>query len=301
MHNENELAFLNYYYFELPLYRKISFEESNASEIAVMLFPANLTIDTYCADCKRESTFFCQRKGISLNTGPNPRLDMLGHGGTPDSMISRQCHIMRRAFEAYQRDNSFVNVDYLCVRNQSHKILFVFCLSNNSIEKVGQHPSIATLSFNEIKRYKKLLGDQLFSEYSKCIGLFAHGIGIGSFVYLRRIIENYILKRAYAQAKNQEDWSEEKFLSARILERIQMVKNFLPKIFYENKIIYSILSKGIHELTEDECKSFFSPLRAIIEMSLDEILAEEEKLKKLNFLNKSISGINDAIKNRSVE
>ena len=43
----------------------------------------------------------------------------------------------------------------------------------------------------EIAKYKAVLGTQ-YREFSKAIGLFAHGIGIGSFVYLRRIIENLV-------------------------------------------------------------------------------------------------------------
>ena len=41
--------------------------------------------------------------------------------------------------------------------------------------------------------------------------------------------------------------------------------------------VYGILSKGVHELSEDECKEYFTVLRESIEMILDEKL---ERLKK---------------------
>ena len=64
------------------------------------------------------------------------------------------------------------------------------------ITKIGQYPSIADFHISEIKQYKKLLPDEKLKEFTRAIGLAANGVGIGSFVYLRRIFE-YLIYDAY--------------------------------------------------------------------------------------------------------
>ena len=75
-----------------------------------------------------------------------------------------------------------------------HTIIFDLITTDNKIIKVGQYPSVADMTIPEIKKYRKVLGSE-YRDYAKAIGLFANGIGIGSFVYLRRIIENLIYKK----------------------------------------------------------------------------------------------------------
>jgi len=50
-----------------------------------------------------------------------------------------------------------------------------------------------------------------------------------------------------------------------------------------NSQIYGILSKGVHELTEDECKHYFPAIKTGIIVILDQqlrIIEEREALKK---------------------
>ena len=47
-----------------------------------------------------------------------------------------------------------------------------------------------------------------------------------------------------------------------------------------NNKIYKILSKGIHALSEDECLKYYDSIRIAIELMLDEILEQENKIKK---------------------
>ena len=57
------------------------------------------------------------------------------------------------------------------------------------MKKIGQYPSVADLSFPELKDYRKVMSKDDDKELKRAIGLHASGIGIGSFVYLRRIFE----------------------------------------------------------------------------------------------------------------
>ncbi|GFD75677.1 hypothetical protein KUL113_50970 [Tenacibaculum sp. KUL113] len=69
---------------------------------------------------------------------------------------------------------------------------------------------------------------------------------------------------------------EETYKRARMNEKIEMLSAELPEFIVENKSMYSILSKGIHELSENECLKAFPIVKVGIEIILD------EKIEKLN-------------------
>jgi glutamate mutase epsilon subunit len=57
--------------------------------------------------------------------------------------------------------------------------------------KIGQYPSYRDIESPQIKKFQKVLGGY-YTELNKAIGLYSHGVGIGLFVYLRRIIEKLV-------------------------------------------------------------------------------------------------------------
>jgi hypothetical protein len=148
------------------------------------------------------------------------------------------------------------------------------------IEKIGQSPSLADLVTAEIRKYRKLLGIDAHREFSKAIGLSSHGIGIGAFVYLRRIIEN-LIEEAHQVAKTSEGWDESVYTDRRTVERMHLLKGFLPPFLVENTFLYAILSKGLHELSENECLEAFSLMRISIELILDQKLEKQEREAKI--------------------
>ena len=162
------------------------------------------------------------------------------------------------------------------------------------MQKIGQYPSIADFHIYEIKQYDKLLSNDVLKEFTKAIGLAANGVGIGSFVYLRRIFENLILE-SFEEAKQEGKVEEETFSRSRMDEKIGLLEDYLPPFLVENKSIYSILSKGIHELDENTCLKYFEFMKVGIEIILDQKLEkkkqkekEEEAKKKIQQLKKEI-------------
>jgi hypothetical protein len=158
---------------------------------------------------------------------------------------------------------------------------------------VNRHADIAE---HKIRKYRKVLGDSYYREFSKAVGLFSHGVGVGSFVYLRRIIENFIVKPAYDLAKAKTGWDEVAYQKSRVKERIRLLKNELPEFLSQNPHIYSVLSKGIHELTEDECKEYFPVLKDCIELVLTEIVAKKQIEQKRKDVEAKLGLISGAIK-----
>ena len=123
------------------------------------------------------------------------------------------------------------------------------------------------------------------NEFNKALGLFAHGEGIAPLVFLRRIIER-LVNRAFEDNKESKSWKNDD-LPNRMHEKIDFLKDVLPKSLYEFRSIYSILSKGIHELSEDECKRAFPDLVAAIKFIVTDIAnAEELKKQKENLRNR---------------
>ncbi len=75
--------------------------------------------------------------------------------------------------------------------------------------------------------------------------------------------------------------------------KIELLKNYLPDILVEHKEYYSVVSKGIHELSEDECLEHFNILKMGIEVILDEKIELRKKQEKRNAFK---AGINETHK-----
>ena len=140
-----------------------------------------------------------------------------------------------------------------CARNrQGHGLIFYWFLSAATLQKIGQYPSFADIAVDEKQELFRTLDKAgLLAEFHKAIGLAAHGVGIGSYVYLRRIFERLIGKR-FAAYKDAEGWNEEDFKRLRMAERVEFLKEYLPAFLVKNAKIYSILSLGVHELNEKD-------------------------------------------------
>jgi hypothetical protein len=139
-----------------------------------------------------------------------------------------------------------------------------------------------------LTQYRKLVSADDYGELARAVGLAAHGIGIGSFAYLRRIFER-LINLARDQAAVASDWDEAAFQRSRMEEKIELLKAHLPSFLVEQRKLYSILSIGIHSLTEKQCIEAFPVLRLGIELILDEKVAAVRKKEKLEAAAKDIS------------
>jgi hypothetical protein len=247
------------FYISYPLYQGFTFapEESQAGWEVMFSQEA---IDTYCPECNSHSIF---RRQITGNVSHNPN--------------------------AWEGNGQF-NIRLKCSRNTDHQLYFMFKVEGRTMQKIGQYPSLADLNTYDIRQYAAVLDKDEFKEFNRAIGLAAHGVGVGSFVYLRRIFE-HLVDGAYQVAKSDDGWDDEAFHKGRMAERIQMLAGHLPDFLVENHLMYRILSQGLHELTENECLAAFPVLKMGIEMVLDEKLAAAAKQQKLEQAKKAIHGL----------
>ncbi len=147
----------------------------------------------------------------------------------------------------------------------------------------------------KVKNYKSVLSKEKQNELIRAIGLASHGVGIGSFVYLRRIFED-LIEEAHLVAKTKGDWNEEDYLRFRMADKINSLKDYLPDFLVRNKAIYSILSKGIHELSEQLCLTYFDTILLGIERILEAKLELIKKKKRDEEAEKKIAELNSKLK-----
>ncbi len=122
-----------------------------------------------------------------------------------------------------------------------------------------------------------------------------HGVGIGSFVYLRRIFER-LIEEAHQAATTDASWDENVYVRSRMEEKIKILSPSLPSFLSQNWQIYSILSKGIHELSEQECAKYFDVVKGGVELILDQKIEEKERKEKAAALQSSIQKIHTSMK-----
>lgn len=179
-----------------------------------------------------------------------------------------------------------------CKRDSDLKLYFFIYNNEERIFKCGQQPSLADIQYAEIgRKYDKLLSESDLKELKKAIGLAAHGAGIASYVHLRRIFENLIIE-AFTQHKETLGITDEEFTSKRMAEKVNVLQSYLPSQLLEMQSIYGILSKGIHELEEDECLKFFPAIKLAVILILEQKVEMEIKRKRDEEAKKLIAGIN---------
>ncbi len=188
----------------------------------------------------------------------------------------------------------FTGIKLTCKR-KSDAIRFLVIKNKDVVVKVGQYPSLADIQFAEIgKKYDRLLSEEELKEFKKAIELAAHGHGAGSFVYLRRIFENLISK-AFKDNGSHVGISEEDFRKKWMTDKVELLKAYLPSQLVEMKGVYKVLSKGVHELNEEECLTYFAPLKLSIELILDQKIEIDLREKRDQKVKEEIKNIHQKL------
>ncbi|GHC67841.1 short-chain dehydrogenase [Roseibacillus persicicus] len=226
---------------------------------------SNQQIDTFCPWCAQPTV-------------------LLG-GKTDLEMESHQFDLRDRTFEKR----------YFCSRHHDHEFYFYFRLEKQALSKVGQTPSMADIEQGHIQHYRQVLDRSNYQELNRALGLASHGVGIGSFVYLRRIFER-LVEEARVEGSKKNGWDEAAYQRGRMDEKILLLRDFLPEFLVEQRVLYGIMSKGVHSLDEETCLAHFPVVRTGIELILDQKLALDQQRKKMDEAKKQISNVQMQIK-----
>jgi len=264
----------------VPLYAKIAFVGVESWAVVDVLYYAG-TYDSFCPKCQRDSTFQVVAPERPPGFTRNPRRDvMLKQGGAspefpPLQLGVHTVHAKCTRLNAHTQDFLFF-IDQTITRDSENKLQV-----QNTIEKIGQQPSYGDLHLLKVKGYTSVLTKPQLNELSRAIGLASHDVGIGSYVYLRRVFEA-LVEEAHQAAKSDPSWDEQIYARSRMNEKITLLKGHLPTFLVEHPGMYSLMSKGVHELSEEECLKHFETLRIGIELILDEKIEQKERTRKVH-------------------
>ena len=263
------------YFFEIPLYQKVKLHQKYNYRIKEFneLITRNVSINAYNPDLEDNTTYHITTL---------PETEPLRLYGPYD--------------DAFREASQYYEHKLFCVRTEKVFMVYSHFDNDNTIfQKIGQFKSIADFHISKIKRYKSVLSEEKLKEFTRAAGLAANGVGVGSFIYLRRIFET-LLQEAHAKAKEDSEWNDKDYETSRVSHKIKMLKNYLPDFVVENKGLYGILSKGVHSLSEDECLAYYDTVRSGIEIILDSKLEESEKKRKIEKAEKEIAALQAKLK-----
>jgi hypothetical protein len=230
--------------FHKGLYSYIKTDDRTGSNAETLIREAKLgTFDCYCIRCQKETPFIISPLSIK-STG----------GGLRDgNALAQPPHIF--------------GLRAVCQRDLT-TYSYAFKEVDKRIVKIGQHPSMADIAFGELKGIDKGLDQTDRAELGKALGLFSHDAALGAFTYLRRVFERLISRAHQRQADRGNP--VEGFATKRMDEKIAALSGELPERVVRNSAVFSILSLGIHELSDEKCKVIFPLMKAIIFQMLEQ-------------------------------
>ncbi|WP_024834015.1 hypothetical protein [Ruminiclostridium josui] len=275
------------FYLQVPLYRTYQVNEVDLNEVCNIIFYTG-TLDMYCSGCKNIGTF---KSLVKSTVAYANYINAKSSTGSLSSFSK-----VDSEFETLNKTR-YYRVSFSCTRECGQLVDFYIQIYNDKLSKVGQYPSLYDLNKSSIRQYEKILSPNYIDEFNKAISLASSGIGIGSFVYLRRIFES-LIEEAHIKAAEADNWQEDTYQKSTVDQKINIIKEHLPAFLVENRIIYSVLSKGIHELSEKECLDNFEPLKLGIELILDERKELIERNRKIEEAKKSIQKIHEGMKGK---
>ncbi|MEL7249910.1 MAG: short-chain dehydrogenase [Bacteroidota bacterium] len=271
------------------LYQPIPYSPESDLEQLFDLLYFNGTVDFYCTECERDSTFKGQNSLMFKWNNTNRSFHQY-------EKLKQQfpSHDSKQELELIRNSRTYHVVNLFCTRDHNHKAMIIFRVTDDSIIKVGQFPSIASQSLPDLKKYRAVLNNEKFKELKRAIGLYSHDVGVGAFVYLRRIFED-LINEAHQQAQASSDWSDEGFLDNRVTDKIASLRSFLPPFLVEHRSMYGILSKGVHELSEQDCLEAFPAVQMGIELILDQKLEALKRKDKEEKARRAISMLSEKL------
>lgn len=294
-------VFLNFLQYE-GLYKKIQITEDNIEQLIVFI-GGECKISVYCPECREERVFSAKSFRVHSENGYTFGKDFVSNFNTGlkrahfvegnDDEKNAKSWILKNWSESEFPITLMISL--CCAMDNNHRLDYVIHAYEKYLIKIGQYPSIATLSFSELDEYRHVMDDAVRKEFGTALGLFANGVGIGAYTYLRRIFETIITK-ASETAIDEGFIEKDAFKNARVNEKIDMIRDELPETIVDNPVLYGIISKGIHELSEEECIEYFPVMKDSILLILNQWEKKRKENETKKRLNATISKIASKIK-----
>jgi len=282
------------------LYDRIEVNQENIQQL-INLLAGRVRIESYCTTCQEMRVFSLETIKVWRSSPKGMVEDTLA-----DQLVRFQTRVKISKTPApgqaplnepwvwndasIQSHMRVLPLSFCCSMNECHKLDIIIATDGNELVKISQHPSVADIAFPELKQYRKVLSKGDMGEMRRAIGLHAQGIGVGSYVYLRRILER-VIDQAKDMAIADSAITEAEYVPKKMAERIKMLKDYLPDILVNNPTVYGIISKGIHELSEEDCIEYFPIVKECIFMVLEKWEQARKKAESEKQLGAALSRI----------
>lgn len=252
-----------------PLYQQRVLRD-DGHEVTTDLFARLPAITAECPECKGKHTFnveliddkipaeYEHHHHILTSPSYHHHIECIKSGGV--HCIKYQC----------KKCNSFVKTFFLlfeekkAANTEVDEYLIVY------VQKIGQYPPYSIDPESVMRSY---LDDKDLALYKHGLVSESHGYGIGAFAYYRQIVENKIddlMGDIESLAGSVDEEMKASFQEARsktsVAEKINLIYEYLPsklKPGGENvlKIIYTELSNGLHNKSDDECLRYAQSIK----------------------------------------
>ncbi len=242
-------------------------------------------LDCYCPQCRDGSVFSHTFDGYSGTAALSIALLAFDQSKDASGLIGWMSGKMS-------------DLTFRCARSKEHSLRVIVNAQWESgksgptlrYTKIGQFPSKLDLLQGALTRYSKIADEVDLRELRSAALCRSHGLHVAAFAYLRRVFERR-LEVAHGQARADESWMEEDYdpHAMRMDDRISALAAHLPRFLVENRVVYKILSRGIHELTEGECEAAYSAVDEAIGLILDEELERRERARRTERAKASLS------------
>ena len=279
---------------ESSLYDSFELSDTSVNDFLAMI-SGHEPVDCFCCKCAEKRVFHSTKTIFALD---EEEYDYNCDANAIRQEYQRRNYLKPDSFNLPSVFDTFgiraFIQEFSCTMDPTHKLHFAINIEGSNIRKIGQFPSVADLSVPSLKKYDKVLDDNLIAELKRGIGLHAHGIGAGSYIYLRRVFESLISEAEKEAVKDHPDLSNS-LNNARMAEKINLLEHYLPVFLVKNRQVFKILSKGVHELSEKECNSYFDVLLNAIFLILDEKKALVDKIAMERDIEKNLNDISSVI------
>ena len=277
-----------------PLYKKVSINKFFFDH------PTNLENLTFSFYCSVDNSF----QTFKLTLEPEKILSYFGTRINKDEFDSYfdsfDDHIGKNKFvQHYSATCQFCNnckIDFLIKletedekpKNNVDLTFDEYEQQKQIVRKIGQYPAF------EISPDKVLLNffnEEDKNNYRKSLICRSQNYGIGAFAYLRRIVENEMIRIVEDLAKiDRPESAKIKGLLSSFKENhvmsnlIEGVYDYLPsslKSLGDNplKVLYGQLSGGIHQFSEEECFEKASTIDTLLRFVIKKIMEENSDVK----------------------
>jgi len=187
-------------------------------------------------------------------------------------------------------DEGVIEYTFVCnmVKVHYYKMYLFYKLTNGELEliKIGQFPITRDLKNTYSNEYKDILVKyNSFDDYRMYEQSYERGLLAGACTYLRRVFEKMVF--TLLQDPSIDEGSRNN--ATHFDEKIKLVKNLFDEDIREVlEESYDLLSKGVHELTNDEIDEFCSLLEEVVNVQLESEREKQERTNRLFQLRKSI-------------